>query len=563
MTRTTPGQTLDAMTDSTNARPKILVVIPARGNSKGIPRKNLRSLAGQPLIRYSIAMALASSFRPFVLVTTDDDEIAMVARRCGANVHMRPPRLARDETTLDPVVSDAVAGAEAATGIGFDLVATVQPTSPLLKTTSLDAALASLRGDPGVDTVISAMNDTHLTWRSEGGRFVPNYAARVNRQQLPPVFKETGGFLVTRREHVSADSRIGPRVQLHVLQPPESIDIDSHEDWGLCSYYLRRRKVLFVVTGNRERGLGHVYNSLLIANDLMDHEVSFLVDAESELAREVIASRNFPVEKQTGGSLADDVERLAPHVVINDRLDTSRDYMERIGALGVRSVNIEDLGEGAHLADAVVNALYQDSGLLQNRNVYFGHPYACLRDEFFLLRDKRFVPEVRRVLVTFGGTDPSRNTERVLDAIEGWCQERGVQVDVVTGPGMDPDRLTGRPYAAVHHGVSNISEHMWHADLAFTSAGRTLFELAAVGTPAIVLAQNERELTHTFASEAHGFVNLGLGRYVSSQTIRGTLESLATDCEHRRRLYERMRAVDLSVGRRNVLEIIEGIVRSA
>lgn len=544
-------------------QPKVLVVIPARGNSKGIPRKNLRALAGRPLISYTIETALSSRYAPHVLVSTDDAEIAMTARRLGAHVHMRPPELGQDETTLDPVVYDAVEAAERGTGAGFDVVATVQPTSPLLTTSSLDAGLATLWNDPQVDTVISAVDDTHLTWRLEGDRFVPNYAARLNRQQLPRTFRETGGFLITRRRHVTASNRIGPSVRLFVLEPPESIDIDSHEDWGLCSYYLRRRKILFVVTGTPQLGLGHVYNSLLLANDLMDHEVRFLVDKESELAHRVIGSRNFPVEMQRGATLVEDVARISPHVVVNDRLDTSRDYMEQLRDLGVKTVNIEDLGEGAHLADAVINALYQDPDLLTSRNAYFGHRYACLRDEFLTLDPKEFRDEVRRVLVTFGGTDPNHNSERVLDAIEGWCQERDIELDVVTGPGIGTDRLTDRPYARVHRGVSNISDYMWHADVAFTSAGRTLFELAAVRTPAIVLAQNERELMHTFASEAYGFVNLGLGRYASDRAIRESLEALVDDAQRRRRLFCRMAAVDMTEGRKNVLRIIEEVVRNA
>jgi CMP-N-acetylneuraminic acid synthetase/spore coat polysaccharide biosynthesis predicted glycosyltransferase SpsG len=549
--------------DHTPTPPSVLAVIPARGNSKGIPRKNLRSLAGRPLISYAIQTVLASRFKPYLLVSTDDEEIALIAQRYGANVHLRSPELARDETTLDPVVNDALIATESRLGATFDLVATVQPTSPLLRTASLDAALARFADDEDLDTIISATDDTHLTWRREGGRYVPNYVARVNRQQLPPTFRETGGFLITRRRNVTAAGRIGPNVQLHVLEPPESIDIDSHDDWGLCSYYLRRRRVLFVVTGSPRLGLGHVYNSLLLANDLMDHEIRFLVDEGSELARDVIGSKNFPVEIQTGPSLADDVARIAPHVVVNDRLDTTAEYMESLRALGVRTMNIEDLGPGAALADAVVNALYQDPDLLNRERAYFGHRYACLRDEFFTLPDKGFRDAVERVLVTFGGTDPSHNTERVLDAVEPWCQERGIALDVVTGPGIGAGRLEDRPYAKVHRNVSNISDYMWQADVAFTSAGRTLFELAAVRTPAIVLAQNERELQHTFASEAFGFVNLGLGRYVSGATIRETLDSLVNDTGRRRALFERMSAIDMSQGRANVLRIIEEVVRSA
>lgn len=545
------------------ADPSVLVVIPARGGSKGIPRKNLRTLVGQPLIRYAIDTALASSFAPVVVVSTDDDEIALVAERCGALVHRRPPALGEDAVTLDPVIYETAQTMAAATGRSFDLVVTQQPTSPLLKTASLDRALQQMVDDASIDTIISAKDATHLTWRQQDGDFLPNYQERLNRQYLPKTFSETGGFLIARWTHVTPRSRIGHKVGLHVLESPESIDIDGHDDWGLCTYYLRRRRMLFVVAGHREIGLGHVYNTLLLANDMMDHEVSFLVDARSRLAYEVIAARHYPVTIQGEALLADEVARLRPDVVVNDRLDTELDYMQRLKALGVRTVNVEDLGPGAPLADAVVNAIYPATERSGDQRVYEGHTYASLRDEFLLTDPKPSRDRVERVLIMFGGTDPSGLTVKVLEAVEPWCRERGIALDVVTGPGYIESRsLDGFTHADIHREVSNISQFMREADVAFTSAGRTIFELAAMATPAIVLAQNQRELTHTFASEKHGFLHLGLGVEASAEDIQKALRSLVLDDEFRRSMRARMLETDVRDGRRNVVRVIDEVVRS-
>jgi CMP-N-acetylneuraminic acid synthetase len=150
---------------------KILIIIPARGGSKGIPRKNLRLLNGRPLISYSIKTALASKHHPMVVVTSDDQEILTVAAKCGARTHLRHPDLSGDGVTLDPVVYELQEQLSDA-----DIVVTLQPTSPLLRPETLDSAIDRLIADDGVDTIISVIEDTHLTWRKDGERYVPNYA---------------------------------------------------------------------------------------------------------------------------------------------------------------------------------------------------------------------------------------------------------------------------------------------------------------------------------------------------------------------------------------------------
>jgi CMP-N-acetylneuraminic acid synthetase/spore coat polysaccharide biosynthesis predicted glycosyltransferase SpsG len=540
-------------------QPNILIIIPARGGSKGIPRKNLRALAGKPLIYYSIQTARGLRFQPDVYVSTDDSEIATIAEKLGASIIHRDAAKAQDHTTLDPVIFDGYQQAREKEGKDYDLIVTLQPTSPLLKSGSLDTALERMLGEPTIDTIISARDDTHLTWRREEGRYVPNYAKRVNRQYLEPVFKETGGFLITRSSIISENNRIGPRVELHLLQGGEDIDIDTYEDWSLCEYYLKRRKILFVVSGYQQIGLGHVYNTLLIANDILNHQVEFLVDDKSQLAYDKIASKNYRVHMQSQADIVEDIRRLAPDVVINDRLDTGEAYMAALKDSGISTINFEDLGPGARLADLVINAIYPEREVLPRH--YFGHEYFILRDEFVLTPVRPPAEQVRRVLLTFGGVDPNNYTRKVIEAIHPYCRQHGIELWVVAGFGYSQYE-TLEPYADVQvfRNSMTIAEHMSAADIIFTSAGRTTYEVAALQVPAIVLAQNERELTHFFASAEYGFLNLGLGTAVSAEEILQAFAGLVENYPSRQYMSGLMAKSDLASGRKRALKLINDIV---
>ncbi|MCY1277500.1 3-deoxy-manno-octulosonate cytidylyltransferase [compost metagenome] len=537
----------------------VLVVIPARGGSKGIPRKNLRAMAGKPLLYYSVRTGLQSKYKPDVYVSTDDDEIASIATKLGAKVIRRDPEDALDSTTLDPVIFHALQRASAVESKRYDVVVTLQPTSPLLKVASLDDAISRFECTGGPDTIISASDDTHLTWKKSGERFLPNYSARVNRQYLEPIYKETGGFLITRANSVSRTSRIGETVDLYLLHGGEEIDIDTFEDWGLCEFYLKRKKILFVVSGHQQIGLGHVYNTLLLANDILNHELEFLVDSESDLAHDVIASRNYSVHKQVCVDLVEDILLRAPDVVINDRLDTPEEYVARLKAHGLKVINFEDLGPGAALADLVVNAIYPERKILPRH--YFGHHYFVLRDEFILSGPGKIRGDVGNVLLTFGGVDPNNFSYKVLSAIHDYCMECGIEINVVAGFGYNQySSLEGFRNVRIHRNSMSIAKHMKAADVIFTSAGRTTYEVAALRVPAIVLAQNERELTHLFASAENGFLNLGLGSKVSSEEILRAFIELVENPEYRKHISSIMAGADLVSGRQRVIGLINDVV---
>ncbi|SFP89821.1 CMP-N-acetylneuraminic acid synthetase [Hydrogenimonas thermophila] len=529
----------------------VLIIIPARGGSKGIPRKNLRNLAGKPLIKYSIDTALNSKYRPDVVVSSDDDEILSITKKSGAIPFKRDKDNATDKSTLDPVIYEVYTAMKDKSKKNYDIVVTMQPTSPLLKTSTLDRAIEKILTSQTIDTIISAIDDTHLTWKKVDGKYLPNYEKRLNRQYLTPIYKETGGFLITKSKFISPNNRIGKSVDLFLLESSEAIDIDTYEDWNICEFYLKRKKILFVVSGYPEIGLGHVYNTLIVANDILNHDLKFLVDNKSQLAYDIVNSKNYPVYIQKYDNIIDDILELSPDVIINDCLDTDSTYIKSLKQHNISVINFEDLGSGAEYADLVINAIYPEKMILPNH--YYGPDYVLLRDEFILSAKHKVTESVTNVLVAFGGVDPNNYTYKVIKSIYDYCIDKEITIHVVTGFGYDKyESLKPFDRVKIHKNVKNISDYMVMANIAFISAGRTVFEIASIGTPSIVLAQNERELKHFFASESNGFLNLGLGTQVSNQDILSHFKILVESTSTRQYMQNLMHKHDLIGGRKRV-----------
>ena len=543
---------------------RIIAVIPARGGSKGIPRKNLRPLAGKPLIYYSIRACLGAKSVSRVVVTTDDEEIALMASRFGAEVVMRPATLAGDAITLDPVIEHAVREVSETKTLDWDYVLTVQPTSPLITGFDIDQAMRKFV-DSGCDTVLSVVDDRHLCWTVENGKPVPEYGRRVNRQELKPRFRETGAMIACRARVLERGSRIGQLVSLHEMAPDKSLDIDTISDFYLCESLLRRKKIAFVVCGDSTTGTGHVFRAVTLANEMVCNEVEFVVSEKDDLAAAHIDRHNYRLHQVPTGQLLNTLKSIQPDLVINDILDTAIGYVKSLKESGFKVVNFEDLGSGTKAADLVVNALYPMQGA--SARVLSGPDYFCLRDEFLHIQLPKPRERVENVLLCFGGVDEGNLTCRTLAAISATCASREIGVTIVLGPGYRSaeklEKLTSRlnlSRVEVVKSTSRISDFMAGADVAVTSGGRTVFELAALAVPTIVICQNDREMTHRFATEAHGITNLGHRDAVTEQTIRSAFEEIVSDGRRRQEMRKRVAAFDLRGGKKRVTELIQALL---
>lgn len=224
----------------------ILAIIPARGGSKGIPRKNIRSFAGYPLIAWSIAAAKQSELVTRVIVSTDDEEIAEVAREWGAETpFFRPAELAQDKTTDLPVFEHALKWLVEVEGYRPDVVVQLRPTSPVRPTTMVDDAVRILLNHPDADCVrgvVPAGQNPFKMWRFNGDDKplaqlleVPGISEPYNapRQILPSVFWQTGHIDAIRTSTiVNKGSLTGDVIYPLVIDPKYTVDIDTLPDWA-------------------------------------------------------------------------------------------------------------------------------------------------------------------------------------------------------------------------------------------------------------------------------------------------------------------------------------------
>lgn len=241
------------MNPTPSQRPtNVLGLVPARGGSKGLPRKNLVPVCGKPLLAYTVEEALASRSLSRVVVSTDDDEIARVARSLGAEVpFMRPAELARDDTPALPVIRHAVSALEEAEGWVSQIIVYLQPTSPLRGRGHIDQAVELLVSE-GADTVVSVVPVPHQfnpvsLMRLEGGCLVPFLAEGpefLRRQDKPTLYARNGpAVLACTYETVMRRGRLyGGKTLPLFMTPEESVDVDSPFDLAMVEWILKARK---------------------------------------------------------------------------------------------------------------------------------------------------------------------------------------------------------------------------------------------------------------------------------------------------------------------------------
>jgi len=218
----------------------VLGLIPARGGSKGVPRKNIRELAGIPLIAHSIQAARDATAIDSVVVSTDDEEIAEVAESYGARVpFMRPSELATDEAPTAPVITDALETLYEA-GEAYDTFVLLQPTSPLRTATHINEAY-SLYEESDADSVISVYPTYDTRWErtSKGAKRLNYTDAAKRRQDRDPEYVINGAIYVTDVEQfIDTEKTITGITKMYEMPERESVDIDEPFDLWLAEQIL-------------------------------------------------------------------------------------------------------------------------------------------------------------------------------------------------------------------------------------------------------------------------------------------------------------------------------------
>lgn len=223
---------------------EVIAIIPARGASKRIPRKNVLPLAGLPVVAYSIIHAKRSAQVGTVYVSTEDDEIAAVARAYGAEVVPRPIDLAGDQATSESALLHVLDWRRAQGLADPDLVVFLQPTSPVRRPHDIDGAIAELLSSEA-DSLFSACENNRLIWaRDRGGALGPlnyDYRNRKREQDMEVQFRENGSIYVFRPALLRAgNNRLGGRMAVYEMDYWSSFQIDAIEHVELIEWVLRR-----------------------------------------------------------------------------------------------------------------------------------------------------------------------------------------------------------------------------------------------------------------------------------------------------------------------------------
>jgi YrbI family 3-deoxy-D-manno-octulosonate 8-phosphate phosphatase len=225
--------------------PSCLAIIPARGGSKGVPRKNVRLLAGRPLIAWTIRAAREAKRVTRVVVSTDDGEIARVAGECGAGVVWRPAEISGDTASSESALLHVLGHLRETENYRPELLAFLQCTSPLTTAGDIDGTIGAML-DERADCALSATRFFHFVWRidSDGASGV-NHDKRVRqrRQERAAEFLENGAVYAMRTDgFLAARHRFFGKTAIHEVDAGRSLEIDDPKDFAVAEVLLRRRE---------------------------------------------------------------------------------------------------------------------------------------------------------------------------------------------------------------------------------------------------------------------------------------------------------------------------------
>lgn len=221
---------------------EVLAIIPARGGSKRLPGKNILRVGGRPLIAHSIGHAQAARLITRLVVTTDDQAIARVARRYGAEVIARPPELAGDTITTLSALRHVLATLRAAEGYVPELVVTLQPVCPFRDPGAIDACIRRVQAE-GLDSLIG-LQAMHLKLGVvRDGLFQPRYVEGARKQDLPTDYRENGSLYITRARLIAQGQTLfGGRIGAFVPEEIWGVNIDTAFDYELADALMWRRR---------------------------------------------------------------------------------------------------------------------------------------------------------------------------------------------------------------------------------------------------------------------------------------------------------------------------------
>lgn len=494
----------------------LLIVIPAIKKNAVIPDQLIKKLDGITLIQRGINTA--KEITDNILIVTDSEEISLIAQRNGISFH-KDVTLEINSNNILEIVNSIIKDIK-----GSDILL-YRANTPLIDSSILIKAYNEFLTDNN-NLLVSVKNlDKQLL------EYKDNLLNKVDKSYV----KELKAFYIY--DKTKKNSKFKP----FLIDEEKSIEIEGYQDWWVCEKVLQRKRIVFNVIGSIQIGMGHIYHSLALAHEITDHEIIFVCDEKYKIAVDKIASMDYKVI--SAKDTLQKILELKPNLVINDILNTDEAYIKALKEQNIKVVNFEDLGHGSKYADIVFNELY-DEPQLSGSHYLWGYNYLALRDEFYDATPHKMVTNIEEVLITFGGTDQNNLTLIALKSIVKKCKSNDIKINIVCGSAyIFKDELEkyikNIDYKNIEltYASGVISQIMEKSQLAISSNGRTVYELADMNIPSIIISHHKRESTHSFATLEKGFINLGIVNEDISFQIREKFEKLVEDKDYRKLLF--------------------------
>jgi len=355
--------------DGVVTQPEVLAIIPARGGSKTVPRKNVRSLADHPLVAYSIAAGLQAQRISRVIVSTDDEEIAEISRAYGADApFLRPASLAQDETVDLPVFKHALEWLAENESFQPEIVVQLRPTSPLRPPDCVDRAIEILLSNTDGDSVrgiIPSGQNPYKMWRisSEGNLrplMVNDFEEPYNmpRQQLPQTYWQTGHIDAIRASTIlEKGSMSGENILPLIMDPRYAVDIDTAKDHEHAQWILGHSDLPLIRPGRKVRPLPQKVELVVFDFDGVMTDNRVWVDADG---RELVSAN-----RGDGWGLARLKETGVQIVVLSTETDPV--VAARCHKLGIEAI------QGIQDKAKALQELMESRGIEPNQTIYLGN----------------------------------------------------------------------------------------------------------------------------------------------------------------------------------------------
>ncbi len=532
---------------------KNLILILARGGSNDLSRQNLRLIDNKPLLYYVLDKALKNNTCD-VYVSTDSKEISELTLMYGGKVIPRPDEFTRDCSLFHKIAYHALLYLKKQ-NLSYKKCLVLSPMFPLIKQNTINNFFNSLNSD--IQTIFGVVKEDENFHKINNSK---NLLKLSNKETKVVKTKKIFSF---NCENFIKNKNLGKPFYGITLDNKEVFTIHDYHDYDILEKIIQRRRILVRVDGNYTIGLGHVFNMLTVLNQFRKDDILIVMNSKKKLGNQHFKNNLYKVSYFSNSlGFFKILNKFKPHIIINDILNTSLEYTKKLKKTGCFVVNFEDLGPGKKFADLVFNPIYHSNK--KSKNEYFGHKYACVRDEFRIWKKPPLQKKVSQLLITFGGSDPNNLTCKSLQIISN-SNLKKIHIIVLMGFGnlhvkkikklIHKMRQNGFTFTIVEKS-SFLAKYMINADFIISSNGRTIFEIAALKIPFISISANTREEKHLFSIYSGGGIHLGLYSKLKPKLFLDAIEQMM-NYDTRKKFANNLEKFDITNGTNRIVQIID------